>query len=306
MKILRSALPVFIAAFALAAPAGATYAGRAGLLSFSSDSRPADDDALSIFVQSPVHGAARELFGDRAKVYGTRPSDSNPSWSSDGRRFVLARNNGVISRIYVANADQTGVREVPLPPDVFAEDPAFGPDGKTIAYVEVAPGDPSYDLSRGPESVHVARLDGSHSRTLGGGAQPAWTPDGRVVYSTGSRGCSALVIARPYGGGRRVITAGRKVHGECRGGGGYPDVSPDGKLVAFTGHHLLTMRLDGTRRQIVPGTRGAYTCAWSPTGHSIAYFAGRGGGIRITTPEGGEIRRLAGNGGFPVTWQPVP
>jgi hypothetical protein len=70
------------------------------------------------------------------------------------------------------------------------------------------------------------------------------------------------------------------------------------------------MRIDGTHRHLVPGTRGAYTAAWSPTGSSIAYFRVSSKhspeSIRLTTPDGRQIRRLAGHGGLHVAWQRKP
>jgi Tol biopolymer transport system component len=214
VKATRVGFVACVAALAAAAPAHATYGGRAGLVTFDS-SAGHSDGSLSLFVQSPLEGGARELFADRESAYGRRPSDSDASWSRSGRRFVFARYGLVRSRIYVAHANGSHLREVPLPSNVHAEDPALGPDGKTVAYVQVAPGDPNDDLSRGEESVHVARLDGSHRRAIGAGAEPTWTPDGRILYSGPGAQCARLVLVRPNGTRRRAITSGKKVHGRC-------------------------------------------------------------------------------------------
>ncbi|MEA2374323.1 MAG: TolB protein, partial [Thermoleophilaceae bacterium] len=291
--------PLAIAAGAV--PAQATYPGAAGLLAYDTCAGHRDGSS-SICVRSPLGGAQRELMADRPFPYGERPSDVLPSWSRDGRRFVFTRRLGTGPRVFVARADGSHAREIPLPEDMWAEDAVLGPDGRTIAFDDVAKPPPDDYLGSGPTTVRLARLDGSHIRSLGLGGGPAWTPDGHVLWNDETKRCGALTIARPDGSGRRVVDSGH--HGKSCQAANDVDVAPDGRHVTFTGPGgVWTMRLDGKNRRRVPGTRGAFSCTWSPTGHSIAYYRyprahhpNFPGGIYLTNPAGAKIRLLKGGG----------
>ena len=61
-------------------------------------------------------------------------SDSNPTWSRDGRRLVFVSRRDGNSEIYVMNADGSGLRNLTRTPSDDL-DPAWSPDGRTIAFV---------------------------------------------------------------------------------------------------------------------------------------------------------------------------
>jgi Tol biopolymer transport system component len=92
------------------------------------------------------------------------------SWSPDGHWIAFQRPYG---QLYIVHPDGTGLRRIPLdlPPGDGAQNPAWSPDGKQIAFSL---------SSKGQANIYTARLDGSDLRrvTSGQGAEeqtPDWT-----------------------------------------------------------------------------------------------------------------------------------
>ena len=110
-------------------------------------------------------------------------------WRPDGRQILF---NGVLDsadhegdktqRVYIADADGSNVRELPIPP-YFGLLPAWSPDGKRISFVS---GDPQRLLR-----ITIADIDeagtvtGSRELTFVPGstveAIPVWSPDGAML-----------------------------------------------------------------------------------------------------------------------------
>ncbi|MEZ5102401.1 MAG: hypothetical protein R3C15_21885 [Thermoleophilia bacterium] len=135
-------------------------------------------NGLVAFVRFTARGA--ELFAVRE---GGRPrrllptptdrrwgGDSEPSWSPDGTRIAFARarvgrgEGEVVSSIYVARADGTGLRRLTRSGD--ATSPTWSPDGTRIAFVRNG-------------RLSVMDADGSGVRSFpavpGGDLWPAWS-----------------------------------------------------------------------------------------------------------------------------------
>jgi dipeptidyl aminopeptidase/acylaminoacyl peptidase len=96
-----------------------------------------------------------------------------PEWSPDGQRIVFERRDDNVAsatRLYLANADGSDVRRLTSGDSSpgFEHDPAWSPDGGSIAFIN-ADGLATVDAGGGtPTSVR--RLEAS--------SKPAWTPDG--------------------------------------------------------------------------------------------------------------------------------
>lgn len=129
-----------------------------------------------------------------------------------------------------------------LTEDPTDTEPAFSPDGRTIAFV------------RGGD-VYSVRPDGSGLRHLTSGPEldsaPIVSPDGkRVVFErrAGAGATADLYAVRVLGGGLRALTSGD-------GDDHQADFSPDGRLIVFvrdsggpnTSEDLYSMRASGAR-----------------------------------------------------------
>ena len=130
-----------------------------------------------IYTADPVSGAAT------AVVTGAE-TDLRPVFSLDGTRMAFERKangSGGPGRLFVANADGSGLTQVTPEPIGFINSYAFSPDGQEIL------------ISTGPEGMRailVAKTDGTATRSLDVGSleaiDPTYrAPDGREVIFVG-------------------------------------------------------------------------------------------------------------------------
>ena len=297
-----------LASLAFVAPAAASYPGENGLISWST-SRGYSDGSSAIWGKYPFGGEPRRLTSHRNSVSGGTPSDSDASWEADGRRFVFTRGFGIGPRLFVKTLGESRAHMIPLG-DMAAEQPAFAPDGHRVAFVKVGPSDDP--LGRGPLSVMVARVDGTHVRRLAAGEGPVWTPDGRRIVFQGTRdGRTRLISIRPDGSHKHAFAK------RCAGAGD-PSFAPDGRSMAtvYSPHQggpyrIWTMGLSCRHKRQITFSRPTLTPAWSPDGRWIAYFAPsrrhRRGGLYVVRPDG-TGQRLVGDedGSYDLDWQPRP
>jgi Tol biopolymer transport system component len=262
--------------------------------------------------------------------------DFSPNWSPDGSQLVFARVRAVIDRrngecclvlgssLYVVDANGRGLRRIPG--SGHDADPAWSPDGRSIAFIR-------------RDRLYVMRPGGGGARPLRGDflrhASPAWSPDGHEIafWRGGQRGGiyairtdgtglrRIVATADPYGGpswssdGRRlafgrnleiyvVNSDGSDPH-RLTGGRHHayyePAWSPDGRRLVFRGDFgVYVMRADGTGIRRI--TRAPHELAqdthpvWSPGGQRIAFAGYRGGAeearLFVVAPNGRGLRRI--------------
>jgi TolB protein len=207
----------------------------------------------------------------------------------------------------------------------FQTDPAWSPDGGTIAFASTRAG--SFDLyamnangsgtrrltstrdedrqpawspdgeliafTRGAAGrIFVMSADGSGARRLTGEAvdesQPAWSPDGRwIAYSRRQPGTSIreLWLVRPDGTQRRRLT-------RLRGVADAPAWSPDARRLVFSADvsemrfDIYVVGADGKHVRLLTSAEDSFEPSWSPDGRTIAYSTG--GAIASIDVENGD------------------
>jgi hypothetical protein len=160
--------------------------------------------------------AIRDLAsGDVTILDSTGSSSSDvwldePSWSPDGRQIVYEKvvhdpvqDKVTDTRIFIVNADDSGVHELALPAETPWGDPDWSPDGTRIVFGS----DPIHYLSAGghPE-VYSVHPDGTDFQQLGhlgvGSGAPTWTSDGaHIIYW----GFQSFYVMDPDGGNAQPI-----------------------------------------------------------------------------------------------------
>ena len=144
---------------------------------------------------------------------------------------------------------------------LFQIEPAWSPDGGTIAFVSKRSGN---------SDLYAMDADGSGTRPLTktkeDDAQPDWSPDGeQIVFSRGSP--TRLFVMNADGSGARRLTDEDVDETE-------PAWSPDGSTIAYARRtpgssirELWLVRPDGSqRRQLTKLDGVAQAPAWSPDG----------------------------------------
>ena len=184
------------------------------------------DGNREIYVMAADGSAPRNLTRHEAR-------DTKPAWSPDGRRIAFVSDRpgeseqGLLltSDIFVMNADGSGVEQLTSSQrPVFAGDPAWSPDGSSIAFNmldgEGSSGIYVLELSTGA-LWRVTDQDG----VLWG---PSWSPDGRWIAYIESVDFQESHVWRISvdGGDARRLTSGQFWRAT-------PTWSPDGARIVF-------------------------------------------------------------------------
>ena len=176
------------------------------------------------------------------------------AWSPDGRKLLFlvvpisAPRCGYCSRLYVLNADGSGLRDLTRklgmsrgPGAGPASDPVWSPDGRMLAFVR----------RNTRLGVYVVNADGSGMRNLtpkpmgAAYAAPAWSPDGRKIAFAGERdGNSEIYLMNADGSSQRNLTLNLAYDGD-------PAWSPDGRKITFVSNRdgryaVYVMNADGS------------------------------------------------------------
>ena len=94
-----------------------------------------------------------------------------PSWSPDGHRIAFD-SSGAASKIFVINADGSGLEQIAFQPAARNIRPDWSPHGRRLAFASG---------TNGNERIYVINADGSDLTLLAVGNAPDWSPDGRRI-----------------------------------------------------------------------------------------------------------------------------
>jgi Tol biopolymer transport system component len=250
-----------------------------------------DAERSQIWVMAADGSGARPVTPDpREGVF-----EGAPDWSPDGERLAFTRlrfseRKGFLSSIHTIGAEGGEALTVAQLRSRFLGsigDPAWSPDGATIAYTRTRLGDEAYFY---PSLMAVGSEGGTPRLLTRDGAEPAWSPDGeRIAYTgvadrhgstCGSDQCSwngEIYVMRADGSEKRRLTTS-----EASDSG--PAWSRDGTRLAFAsdrnypaGEHpeLYSMQPDGgCLTWLTNGTADIGLPSWEP-------------GSNLTTDPGG-------------------
>jgi Tol biopolymer transport system component len=158
--------------------------------------------------------------------------------SPDGKTVIYRTGGGGTGDIWYA-AVGGGTDETGFATTRFNElAPRFSPDGRWVAY---------YSTESGGNEVYVRPFPGPGAQvpvSVGGGAEPVWSPDGRAIfYASGPWLVAASVATTPsFSVIRREVLFERVIAGAGRAA---YDVSPDGEAL------LMLMPASGEAERIV-------------------------------------------------------
>ena len=188
---------------------------------------------------------------DLAYLYG-------PTWSPDGKRIAVSdswRADEYWATIRIVSLTTKKWTSVTKPSHVEDVDPAWSPDGHTIAFAR--------RLNDGTPTLYLVHPDGGALRRLTQGRSPSWSPDGkRLAFVLGGSIYEMLADGR----GRKRILRGLR----------YPLVrwSPDGRQLLYTSESSVeqsryntdvwTANVDGTNRRRILHLVAIDGIAWRP------------------------------------------
>jgi len=304
MVLALGAALMLAALFGAGRSAEAAFSGQNGSIAFE---RFGD-----VYLASPDGAAARKI-----DVVGVQ---TNPAVSPDGTRVAYESGRG----IWVMNADGSGQRRVSdgTNSTTFADsDPAWSPDGNSIAFSRYQAGD---------NDIWSTNLDGTGQKNLtntGGYDEmdPAWSPAGGEISYT-RVGCDldggiSCVFKMGADGTDPVNLTPETRLPECpnqpgyfhRGASSEPSYAPDGTKIAFrgtavcphtSGTDIWVMNSNGGGKVNVTNDNGTGDNhpAFSPDGKEIAFNSSRPNGsptaVYVVGADGGAVSRPAASTGF--------
>lgn len=207
------------------------------------------------------------------------------SFAPDGERAVFAWSgeDGSTWDLYVKGIDEwTPSRLTDQPGPEF--NPAWSPDGATIAFVHLVPGGECRIMAIDLASRQQRMLRGCTAR---GDVDLSWSPEADVLYFTdrvGSSGPIAVHSLDLASGKERQVTYPPSDYW----GDSYVRVSPDGATLAMARTRALgvtdvfTVSANGgNEQQATFDQLKVHGLAWSGDGEQLFYSSNRGGGFGL-------------------------
>lgn len=180
-----------------------------------------------------------------------------------------------------------------------ATQPAWSPDGRSIAYTQ------RFNPASGGDRIMVFDLASHESRVVTmpenyEASDPAWSPDGRSLAATGVTGpWSTQPSLEPV-----VIVVDLDAHDvRSLGPGRRPAWSSDGRILYERQGRLWVTAADGSTSSPVPQSNGLVGPAWSPDAGWIS-AVDADGGLVVLRPDGSDRRVVARGARGRPAWLP--
>ena len=291
------ALCALVACLVAAAPAAATFYGENGRISFNRFLETEDEQfASNLFSVNPNGSGLLQVTNFGFSTF-SELSDHSP----DGRTLAFQRfdfeseESNPPAQVWLTDADGTNARQLTDFADTDAYegafDPAFSPDGRTLAIDAVDDGVPGIFLipARAPKGKLITEADAQRVTSAPADtafdSEPQFSPNGKWIVFTrfsmecaeGPDGCQTRIYkVRTNGSGLRLLV-GPEINGSA------PDWHPSGLAIVFDSHdtffapnvgHIMVMLADGSHKHvIVRGDSDSHygNPSFSPDGTRVAY-----------------------------------
>jgi eukaryotic-like serine/threonine-protein kinase len=225
-------------------------------------------------------------------VLSTIPRAVNPAWSPDGR-LACVRRGDKGHELAISGPDGSDARVI-LPGDSaypFLRNPAWSPDGRQVAIVR-GTGGIAGEIWLVPAEGGVPRRLVDEPSSIASDS-PTFTPDGRGIVHSSTRGGASNIWFAPLAPGKPVrLTTGP-------GPDNSPSIAADGSLAFINSRWRSTLEAHslatGATRTLATHIPFIWAPAISPDGKEIAFTRGEADGtwhLWIMPFEGGEPRRL--------------
>jgi eukaryotic-like serine/threonine-protein kinase len=234
--------------------------------------------------------------GSREGVPGARFSDvRRMDWLADGSALVVSATEQANSpfQIYQISTADGAQRRVTNDLNRYVG-VSLTSDSKSLVTVQVDRRANIWVAPAGADAAARARQVTSGVAVEGIGGI-AWTPDGRVVYSSQASGNWDIWIMDADGQNQRQLTRDSDQNL-------FPTVSPDGSTIVFEsyrggGSHVWLMNTDGTNQRRLTGGSAEFTPQFTADGRFVVYQALGGGKWNLwrVAVEGGEPQPVAEN-----------
>lgn len=210
------------------------------------------------------------------------------SVSPDGQRIAFTTYRYGGWKIAISDLDGKDTRRLTMDPQ-YVYDPAWSPDGKTIAYRRIVNGSGPY--FRGKAAVYMINADGSNNRAITSNDKEhirnlAFSPDGQyLLYDTFTDDGIGIVLVKRDGSARTRLT---RLNTQSFA----PSWFPDGNWIAYMRQDdegyidVWKMRVDGSDAQNLTQSKAKglhstgdtfahwqYETSVSPDGRYIAFTA---------------------------------
>jgi Tol biopolymer transport system component len=287
-----------------------------------SASRPVvgDDEAwISLIAQTGAGYGVHFVRPDGSDLHrwaaGIPGTQEHPDWSPDGRQLVVDTRDGAgVRDLWIADADGSDARRVIdcVDPCTGVDEPAWSPDGASIAFQRIVIGDLGTltstleILDLATETTHVVLTMPARQVLLA----PRWAPDGRRLVVEVARLPEDSYLVDPDGGAIGIVDLDAtqpvvELLTEFASFGQLPDWSPDGDWIVWVssvdgdpGHtELVRSRPDGTDVEtitaVVPDGAAAVNPTYTPDGTQILFTRIAASGdtaLMSIAPDGTDLR----------------